>query len=76
MGARGSGGCSSGTGQYGQGLRRGAGGSVAVAAADITAAGQGNPAGDLPENVADWVTATGPRSPPRMSSSPWKPWNG
>ena len=34
-------------------------GSIAVAAADITAACQGNPSGDLPENVADWVTAHG-----------------
>jgi hypothetical protein len=34
-------------------------GSIAVAAAGITAACQGNPSGDLPENVADWVTAHG-----------------
>ncbi|MDT0168886.1 DUF4259 domain-containing protein [Pseudarthrobacter sp. BRE9] len=34
-------------------------GSIAIAAADITAACQGNPSGDLPENVADWVTAHG-----------------
>ena len=34
-------------------------GSVAIAAADITAACHGNPAGDLPENVTDWVTAHG-----------------
>ncbi|MGX1162372.1 uncharacterized protein DUF4259 [Arthrobacter sp. SLBN-100] len=34
-------------------------GSVAIAAADITAACQGHPSGDLPENVADWVTAHG-----------------
>ncbi len=34
-------------------------GSVAIAAADITAACQGNPSGDLPENVADWLTAHG-----------------
>ena len=34
-------------------------GSIAVAAADITAACQGNSSGDLPENVADWVTAHG-----------------
>nr|WP_306737180.1 DUF4259 domain-containing protein [Arthrobacter sp. ZGTC412] len=30
-----------------------------MAAADITAACQGSQAGDLPENVADWVTAHG-----------------
>lgn len=34
-------------------------GSVAITAADITAACQGSPAGDLPENVANWVTAHG-----------------
>lgn len=34
-------------------------GSIAIAAADIAAACQGNPPGDLPENVADWVTAHG-----------------
>lgn len=34
-------------------------GSVAVAAAEITAAAQGNPNGDLPENVTVWVTAHG-----------------
>lgn len=34
-------------------------GSVAVAAAEITAAAQGNPHGDLPEDVATWVTAHG-----------------
>ncbi|MDQ0869539.1 hypothetical protein QFZ70_002012 [Arthrobacter sp. V1I9] len=34
-------------------------GSIAIAAADITAACQGNLSGDLPENVADWVTAHG-----------------
>lgn len=34
-------------------------GSVAVAAAEITAAAQGNPHGELPENVATWVTAHG-----------------
>ena len=34
-------------------------GSVAIAAADITAACQGSSSGDLPENVADWVTAHG-----------------
>lgn len=34
-------------------------GSIAIAAADITAACQRNPSGDLPENVADWVTAHG-----------------
>ncbi len=34
-------------------------GSVAIAAADITAACQGNPSGDLPENVVDWLTAHG-----------------
>jgi hypothetical protein len=33
--------------------------SIAIAAADITAACQGNPSGDLPEHVADWVTANG-----------------
>lgn len=34
-------------------------GSIAIAAADITAASQGSPSGDLPENVADWVTSHG-----------------
>lgn len=34
-------------------------GSVAVAAAEITAASQGNPPEDLPVDVADWVTAHG-----------------
>lgn len=34
-------------------------GSVAIAAAEITSASQGQPPGDLPENVADWVTAHG-----------------
>ncbi|QOT19438.1 DUF4259 domain-containing protein [Paenarthrobacter sp. YJN-5] len=34
-------------------------GSVAVAAAEITAAAQGNPHGDFPEDVATWVTAHG-----------------
>lgn len=34
-------------------------GSIAIAAADITAACHGNPSGDLPENVADWVTSHG-----------------
>ena len=34
-------------------------GSVAIAAADIIAACQGNLSGDLPENVADLVTAHG-----------------
>ncbi|MFC9772557.1 MULTISPECIES: DUF4259 domain-containing protein [unclassified Pseudarthrobacter] len=34
-------------------------GSVAVAAAEVIAASQGTPAGNLPENVADWVTAHG-----------------
>lgn len=34
-------------------------GSVAVAAAEITAAAQGTPHGDLPEDVAAWVTAHG-----------------
>lgn len=34
-------------------------GSVAVAAAEITAAAQGNPPGDLPDDVATWVTAHG-----------------
>jgi hypothetical protein len=34
-------------------------GSVAIAAAEITSASQGNPPGDLPENVATWVTAHG-----------------
>jgi hypothetical protein len=34
-------------------------GSVAIAAAEITSASQGNPPGDLPENVASWVTAHG-----------------
>ncbi|MEO5316884.1 DUF4259 domain-containing protein [Pseudarthrobacter sp. CC12] len=34
-------------------------GAIALAAADVTAASQGNPLGDLPENVTDWVTAHG-----------------
>lgn len=34
-------------------------GAVAVAAAEVTTASQGNPLGELPENVADWVTAHG-----------------
>lgn len=34
-------------------------GSIAIAAVDITAACQGNPSCDLPENVADRVTAHG-----------------
>jgi hypothetical protein len=34
-------------------------GSVAIAAAEITSASQGNSPGDLPENVASWVTAHG-----------------
>ncbi|MFF1253509.1 DUF4259 domain-containing protein [Pseudarthrobacter sp. NPDC058329] len=34
-------------------------GSIAIAAASIAAACQGNPSRDLPENVADWVTAHG-----------------
>jgi hypothetical protein len=34
-------------------------GSVVIVAVDITAACQGNPSGDLPENVADCVTAHG-----------------
>lgn len=34
-------------------------GCVAVAAAEVISASQGNPPGDLPENVADWVTAHG-----------------
>lgn len=34
-------------------------GSVAIAAAAITSASQGNPPGDLPEDVASWVTAHG-----------------
>jgi hypothetical protein len=34
-------------------------GSVAIAAAEVTSACQGNPPGDLPENVASWVTARG-----------------
>jgi len=34
-------------------------GAVALAAAEVTAATQGNPLGDLPENVTDWVTAHG-----------------
>ena len=34
-------------------------GSVAIAAADIPAACQGNASGDLPENVAEWVAAHG-----------------
>ncbi|TLM86290.1 DUF4259 domain-containing protein [Pseudarthrobacter sp. NamE2] len=34
-------------------------GSVAIAAADITAACQGDPAAELPENVVDWVTTHG-----------------
>jgi hypothetical protein len=34
-------------------------GRVAMAAAEVASASQGNPSGDLPENVADWVTAHG-----------------
>ncbi|MFC4394683.1 DUF4259 domain-containing protein [Arthrobacter sedimenti] len=34
-------------------------GAIALAAAEVTAASQGNPLGDLPENVTDWVTAHG-----------------
>ncbi len=34
-------------------------GSIAVAAAEVTAAAQGSPCGDLPENVATWVAAHG-----------------
>lgn len=34
-------------------------GSVAIAAAEVTSACQGNTLGDLPENVATWVTAHG-----------------
>lgn len=34
-------------------------GAVALAAAEVTAAAQGYPLGDLPENVTDWVTAHG-----------------
>ncbi|MEW1811224.1 DUF4259 domain-containing protein [Pseudarthrobacter phenanthrenivorans] len=34
-------------------------GAVAVAAAEVASASQGNPLGELPENVADWVTAHG-----------------
>lgn len=34
-------------------------GSVAIAAAEITSASKGNPPGDLPEDVASWVTAHG-----------------
>ncbi|GGI01400.1 hypothetical protein GCM10007170_40750 [Arthrobacter liuii] len=34
-------------------------GAMALAAAEVAAASQGNPLGDLPENVTDWVTAHG-----------------
>jgi hypothetical protein len=34
-------------------------GAVALAAAEVTSASQGNPLGELPENVTDWVTAHG-----------------
>ena len=34
-------------------------GAIALAAAEVTAASQGNPLGDLPKNVTDWVTAHG-----------------
>lgn len=34
-------------------------GSVAVAAAEITAAAQGSPPGDLPDDAATWVAAHG-----------------
>ena len=34
-------------------------GAVALAAAEVIAATQGNPLGDLPGNVTDWVTAHG-----------------
>ncbi|WP_373460133.1 DUF4259 domain-containing protein [Arthrobacter globiformis] len=40
-------------------------GSVAIAAAEVTSACQGNPPGDLPENVASWVTAHGAELGPR-----------
>lgn len=34
-------------------------GAVAIAAAEVTSASQGNPLGDLPETVATWVAARG-----------------
>ncbi|TQJ36751.1 uncharacterized protein DUF4259 [Arthrobacter sp. SLBN-122] len=34
-------------------------GAIALAAAEVTAATQGNPLGDLAENITDWVTAHG-----------------
>ena len=34
-------------------------GAIAIAAAEVASASQGNPLGELPENVADWVTAHG-----------------
>jgi len=34
-------------------------GALALAAAEVVSASQGNPLGELPENVADWVTAHG-----------------
>ncbi|NUT71900.1 DUF4259 domain-containing protein [Pseudarthrobacter sp. C4D7] len=35
-------------------------GALALAAAEVAAATQGNPLGNLPEGVADWVSAHGP----------------
>jgi hypothetical protein len=34
-------------------------GAIAIAAAEVTSASQGNSLGELPENVTDWVTAHG-----------------
>lgn len=34
-------------------------GAIAIAAAEVASASQGNPLGELPENVAEWVAAHG-----------------
>ncbi|MHC6230723.1 DUF4259 domain-containing protein [Arthrobacter sp. MMS24-T111] len=34
-------------------------GAIAIAAAEVASASRGNPLGELPENVADWVAARG-----------------
>ncbi|HET7139649.1 MAG TPA: DUF4259 domain-containing protein [Arthrobacter sp.] len=35
-------------------------GAIAIAAAEVTSASQGNPLGELPEKVTDWVATHGP----------------
>lgn len=47
-------------------------GSIAVAAADITAACQGYGSGDLPETLPTGWPRTGPSTPPRTWSWHWK----